>query len=82
MKAVLNLGLQTEKWNEDSKTNKIAATITSVGGRNIPLGSEWHNKGENTNKLLDAYLNYNKAFDFFKLDLTGGYSYQKYQIGS
>lgn len=82
LKAVLNLGLQTEKWNEDSKTNKIAATITSVGGRNIPLGSEWHNKGENTNKLLDAYLNYNKAFDFFKLDLTGGYSYQKYQIGT
>ena len=82
LKAVLNLGLQTEKWNEDYKTNKIAATITSVGGKNIPLGSEWHKKGENTNKLLDAYLNYNKAFDFFKLDLTGGYSYQKYQIGT
>lgn len=82
LKAVLNLGLQTEEWNEDSKTNKTAATITAVGGKNIPLGSEWHNKGENTNKLLDAYLNYNKTFDFFKLDLTGGYSYQKYQIGT
>lgn len=82
LKAVLNLGLQTEKWNEDSKTNKIAGTITSVDGKNIPIGSEWHNKGNNTNKLLDAYLNYNKTIDFFKMDLTGGYSYQKYQIGT
>ena len=82
LKAVLNLGLQTEKWNDDGRIRKIASTITAVGGKNIPLGSEWHNKGENTNKLLDAYLNYNKTFGAFKVDLTGGYSYQKYNIGT
>lgn len=82
LRAVLNLGLQAEKWNEDSQTNKIASTITAVGGKNTPLGSEWHKKGNNSNQLLDAYLNYNKTFDAFKLDLTGGYSYQKYQVGT
>ncbi|MDR2476081.1 MAG: SusC/RagA family TonB-linked outer membrane protein [Bacteroidales bacterium] len=79
LRAVLNLGLQTEKWNEDSKTNKTAATIYS----GAPIGSEWHNKGDNTNQLLDFYLNYNKRLtDAFHLDLTGGYSYQKYNVGT
>jgi iron complex outermembrane receptor protein len=83
LKAVLNLGLQTEKWNEDSKTNKTAATITKVNGINTPIGREWHNNGHSTNKLLDFYLNYNKQLaDPFHLDLTGGYSYQKYNVGT
>ncbi|MDR1120746.1 MAG: SusC/RagA family TonB-linked outer membrane protein [Dysgonamonadaceae bacterium] len=83
LRAVLNLGLQTERWNEDSKTNQTAATINSVNGVNTPIGSEWHNKGKSTNKLLDFYLNYNKLFaESFRLDLTGGYSYQKYNVGT
>jgi iron complex outermembrane receptor protein len=82
LRAVLNLGLQTEKWNEDNITNKTANTIRTVNGINTPVGGEWHNNGKNTNKLLDFYLNYKKAFDAFNLDLTGGYSYQKYQIGT
>ena len=83
LRAVLNLGLQTETWNEDSKTNRTAATITSVNGKNTPIGSEWHNNGESTNKLLDFYLNYNKLLiKSFRLDLTGGYSYQKFNIGT
>jgi iron complex outermembrane receptor protein len=83
LRAVLNLGLQTEKWNEDSKTNKTAATIYSVNGVNTPVGSEWHNNGESTNKLLDFYLNYNKPLtESFRLDLTGGYSYQKFNVGN
>ncbi|GHV56689.1 SusC/RagA family TonB-linked outer membrane protein [Bacteroidia bacterium] len=83
LKAVLNLGLQKESWKEDSKTNKTAATIYSVNGVNTPIGGEWHNKGESTNQLLDFYLNYNKSLsDAFRLDLTGGYSYQKFNIGT
>jgi iron complex outermembrane receptor protein len=83
LRAVLNLGLQTERWNEDSKTNKTAATIYSVNGVNTPIGGEWHNNGESTNQLLDAYLNYNKLLtETFRLDLTGGYSYQKYNVGT
>ncbi|MDR2692481.1 MAG: SusC/RagA family TonB-linked outer membrane protein [Dysgonamonadaceae bacterium] len=83
LRAVLNLGLQTETWNEDSKTDKTAATIYSVNGVNTPIGSEWHNNGESTNKLLDFYLNYNKPLtESFRLDLTGGYSYQKFNVGT
>ncbi|MDR0232003.1 MAG: SusC/RagA family TonB-linked outer membrane protein [Dysgonamonadaceae bacterium] len=83
LRAVLNLGLQTEDWNEDSRTNKIAATIQSVNGKNTPLGREWHNNGKSTNQLLDFYLNYNKQLtDAVRLDLTGGYSYQKFNVGS
>lgn len=83
LRAVLNLGLQAEMWNEDSYTNKTAATIYSVNGVNTPIGGEWHNNGKSTNELLDFYLNYNRQLtNAFHLDLTGGYSYQKYNIGS
>ncbi|MDR2841044.1 MAG: SusC/RagA family TonB-linked outer membrane protein [Paludibacter sp.] len=78
LNAIVNLGLQTEKWNEDSETGKIAATI--YNGQ--PVGAEWHNNGKSSNYLLDAYLKYNNSFDAFKLDLTGGYSYQKYNVGT
>jgi iron complex outermembrane receptor protein len=83
LNAVLNLGLQTERWFEDSFTNKTASTIfTDANGVTKPVGSEWHNKGNSTNQLLDAYLKYNNTFDFFKMDLTGGYSYQKFNVGT
>ena len=83
LRAVLNLGLQTEKWNEDSKTNNTAATIFSVNGKNTPIGREWHNNGESTNQLLDFYFNYNKQLtNPFHLDLTAGYSYQKFNVGN
>jgi len=80
--AIVNVGLQTEKWNEDSHTNKTAATVYNVNGVNQPIGSEWHNSSNSTNRLLDAYLKYNNKFDFLRLDLTGGYSYQKFNVGS
>ncbi|MDR2927902.1 MAG: SusC/RagA family TonB-linked outer membrane protein [Cytophagaceae bacterium] len=83
LRAVLNLGLQTEKWKEDSKTNKTAATIYSVNGVNTPIGAEWHNNGKQTNMLLDFYLNYNRQlFEPLHLDVTGGYSYQKFNFGT
>ena len=80
--AVLNLGLQKERWFESSFTNKTANTMFTHDGITEPVGGEFHNKGHNTNRLLDAYLKYNNTFDFFKLDLTGGYSYQKFNIGN
>ncbi|MCL1867611.1 MAG: SusC/RagA family TonB-linked outer membrane protein, partial [Paludibacter sp.] len=82
LKAVVNVGLQKERWFEDMMASKYANTIHRVNAIDMPIGSEWHNRGENTNKLLDAYLNYNNTFGAFHLDLTGGYSYQKYQIGT
>ncbi|MCL1938008.1 MAG: TonB-dependent receptor [Candidatus Azobacteroides sp.] len=82
LNAVLNLGLQKERWFEDSRTTKTANTMLTHDGITEPVGAEWHNKGHNTNRLLDAYLKYNNTFDFFKLDLTGGYSYQKFNTGT
>jgi len=81
--AILNLGLQSERWFENSFTNKTANTMfTDASGNYVPVGSEWHNKGNSTNRLLDFYLKYNNTFNYFKLDLTGGYSYQKFNIGT
>ncbi|MDR2823947.1 MAG: SusC/RagA family TonB-linked outer membrane protein [Prevotellaceae bacterium] len=83
LRAVVNLGLQTEKWNEDSYTNKTVSTVIADGNGVIkPVGGEWHNNGKSTNKLFDAYLNYNNKFGAFGLDLTGGYSYQRFNEGT
>jgi iron complex outermembrane receptor protein len=81
LNAVLNLGLQTEKWNEDSYTNKTANTMFTANGITEPIGGEWHNRGNSTNQLFDSYLKYNNTFDFFRMDLTGGYSYQRFNRG-
>ena len=82
LNAILNLGLQTEKWNEDNFADKTANTMFITSNGNEPIGREWHNKGNSTNRLLDFYLKYNNTFDFFRMDLTGGYSYQKFNIGT
>ena len=79
----MNLGIQSEIWNEDYRARQIASTIYSVNGRNVPIGSERDKNGQSTNKLLDVYLNYNRRFSsLFRMDLTAGYSYQKFNIGS
>ncbi|MDR2087153.1 MAG: SusC/RagA family TonB-linked outer membrane protein [Dysgonamonadaceae bacterium] len=83
LNAVVNLGLQTEKWFEDYYANKTANTMfTDASKVSKPVGSEWHNKGNSTNRLLDAYLKYNNTFAFIKMDLMGGYSYQKMNVGT
>ena len=80
--AVLNLGLQAEHWTENSLTQKTANTMFTTPNGYIPVGSLWHNEGNSTNRLLDFYLKYNNTFNFLKLDLTGGYSYQKFNVGT
>ena len=82
LNAVLNLGLQTERWFESSVTNKTAGTMFTTSNGNEPIGSKWNNNGNSTNKLLDFYLKYNKSISNLKLDLTGGYSYQKFNVGT
>ncbi|MCL1944131.1 MAG: SusC/RagA family TonB-linked outer membrane protein [Candidatus Azobacteroides sp.] len=82
LNAVLNLGLQKEKWNENYFSNKTADHMFTYNGITEAIESEWHNKGNSTNKLLDFYLKYNNTFDFFTMDVTGGYSYQKFNKGT
>jgi iron complex outermembrane receptor protein len=41
-------------------------------------GSFYENRGENKNRVMDLYLNYNKTIEAIKtnIDFTGGYNYQ------
>jgi len=49
-------------------------------GNNQPfLGNESYYTSNRTNSLLDAYLAYNKDFDKLGVEVTAGYSYQKFE---
>ncbi len=45
-------------------------------------GSFYENTGENKNRIMDLYLNYNKTFDAIKtnVDFTTGYNYQNFNF--
>ncbi len=60
----------------------------SISSPDMPTSdASWqgvHNKysSDNTNKLLDAYLTYNKDFNQHKVSLLTGYSYQSFEYSS
>jgi iron complex outermembrane receptor protein len=82
LRAVVNLGFQYQRWFEDNVSTPFAGTMFKINDDvTKPIGSEWHNDGWSQNKLLDAYLNYVNTFGKFKVDLTGGYSYQYFNQG-
>lgn len=45
-------------------------------------GSFYENTGENKNRIMDLYLNYNKTIDAIKtnIDITSGYNYQNFNF--
>lgn len=47
-------------------------------------GSFYENTGENKNRIMDLYLNYNKTIDAIKtnIDVTTGYNYQNFNFMS
>lgn len=77
LKAVLNLGfdkaegetsfLSDFNYGRAADINLLFAGVNSTGF------------SERSNRLLDGYLNYKKAFDKVTLDATAGYSYQKFE---
>jgi TonB-linked SusC/RagA family outer membrane protein len=73
LKAVLNLGYDNSVGrrygNEDPKF-----TNPDQGG------SSYNEREEKKNKVMDAYLNYNKNFESINtlVDFTGGYNYQDF----
>ncbi|MFY7671741.1 SusC/RagA family TonB-linked outer membrane protein [Tenacibaculum sp. MEBiC06402] len=77
LRAVLNLGFDkaegetsfTSNFNygRAADLNLLFAGVNSTGF------------SERSNRLLDGYLNYKKAFDKVTLDATAGYSYQKFE---
>ena len=77
LRFVVNLGYDQAK----GERRKTLATNSAVAfsNNNIIYGNNEFAEETFTNKLLDAYFNYNKAFGKLNLDLTGGYSYQKFE---
>lgn len=76
LRAVVNLGLDESKFDG---TNSVPTTAASgLLNGNTPLGSYSEYSAFRHNRLLDAYLVYKTSFGKFDFDITGGYSYQKF----
>ena len=45
----------------------------------LPIGNNEYTEGVGINKLLDAYMVYAKTFGDLNFDITGGYSYQRFE---
>jgi iron complex outermembrane receptor protein len=77
LRFVVNLGFD-QATGERRKTVGTNSAV-AFSNNNIIYGNNEFAEETFTNKLLDAYFNYNKAFGKLNLDLTGGYSYQKFE---
>lgn len=77
IRAVVNVAFDEAKGK---RTRFAGDDVASSGSNNnIPFGTDEYSTSTRRNKLLDAYLVYNKTFGKLVFDLTGGYSYQKFQ---
>jgi TonB-linked SusC/RagA family outer membrane protein len=77
LRAVVNLGFD----EANGERSRMASELTASSGsnNNIPYGTNEFTESLRRNKLLDAYFVYNKTFGKTVFDLTGGYSYQKFE---
>ena len=73
LKAVLNLGY-------DNIVGRRYGSQLPAFTNPDQVGSSYNEREEKKNKLMDAYLNYNKNFESINtlVDLTGGYNYQDF----
>ncbi len=76
LRAHVSLGYDYSHGEGDVYVPVEAYSYYTSGGRDYHYGPQ-----ENFNKLLTAYLNYNKEFDAIKsvLDVTAGYDYQQWE---
>ncbi len=77
---IANLNVATDFTKSDGHNNR-PVTSPSVIVSPLPNGSLSDFDGENTNDLLDFYMNYSKDISSIssKVDLTAGYSWQHFQ---
>ncbi|MDH3323922.1 MAG: TonB-dependent receptor, partial [Flavobacteriaceae bacterium] len=78
LRAVVNLGYD----NSEGKGSYRRSPESINGFRNpegVFLGSSSNYTSSRTNSLLDAYFAYNKDFEDVNLEVTAGYSYQKFE---
>ena len=77
IRGVVNFGF--DEANGERSKNAGTNAASSGSNNNIPYGTNEFTESLRRNKLLDAYLVYNKTFGKAVFDLTGGYSYQKFE---
>ncbi len=79
LRAVLNLGLDTSETSRfEERSTESANTFNSNLGEFNGFKSD--TEFDTKNRLLDAYLVYNKDVGAVNIEATGGYSYQKIDI--
>jgi iron complex outermembrane receptor protein len=77
LRAVVNVGFDE---THGQRTKLAGLDVASSGSNNnIPYGTDELSRGHRRNTLFDAYLAYNKTLGKLVFDLTGGYSYQKFE---
>ncbi len=76
LRAVVNVGYD----QADGERTRVASLFAASSGSNndIPFGTNEFSESSRKNKLLDAYLVYNNTYKDLVYDVTGGYSYQKW----
>lgn len=77
LRAVVNVGY--DESNGDRRRLVGADAGSAPSNNNIPYGTNEYTEATRKNKLLDTYLVYNKTFNALNFEMTGGYSYQKFQ---
>ncbi|WKL49693.1 SusC/RagA family TonB-linked outer membrane protein [Flavobacterium pectinovorum] len=77
LRAVVNVGY--DESNGDRRRLVGADAGSAPSNNNIPYGTNEYTEATRKNKLLDTYLVYNKTFNTLNFEMTGGYSYQKFQ---
>ncbi|MEL1254768.1 SusC/RagA family TonB-linked outer membrane protein [Flavobacterium sp. DGU38] len=77
VRAVVNVGFDESNGERTRLVNPNAGSGPTL--ENFPYGTNEYTDAKRQNKLLDAYLVYNKTFDSLIFELTGGYSYQRFE---
>jgi TonB-linked SusC/RagA family outer membrane protein len=77
LRFIANLGYDQATGVREKTIGNTSAIAFS--NQNIIYGNNEYAEETLTNKLFDGYFNYNKEFGKLNLDLTGGYSYQKFE---
>ena len=81
LRGVVNVGFDQSNGQRTKEIGLGAgnAAYNDVGGNQNFYGNDEYKTKVLRNKLFDAYLVYNTKFGKTNLELTGGYSYQKFE---
>jgi TonB-dependent starch-binding outer membrane protein SusC len=77
LRAVVNVGFD----ESNGERNRFVAPGTASGPslNDVLIGNRSRSERTLRNKLFDGYLNYNKLFGKTNVEVTAGYSYQKWE---